>query len=509
MAAVRKKKKAVRRERLSASQLRRLVAFPAIRKEITGALRTTPLSVEIPRTGDFVHFRLMDPKDCVPGLYATLRVGRKGTLLRICTAKKDVKKKAQFRAFLKRMGLDPRTGKARRRITDAERKDMIYQMRAAGIIGGAKTQGVLVPKRRVEEAVRKLSRAPEVRRVIGAASNPGWYIYDTFPTRAAAKGEGDWLEKGGIAVPREEGGPGIAPVKTKIRDAGERMGRKRFELHYRITGAVKNPTGRGCPKGKVRSRKGKCVKPIGYRAKKGKLYGWHTDLPAARRRQILAMVVRKDGYAKVIQRLQWLINITHDKAVRRAATSDRTWVQNNRRAIERKRVAANPILATLGIRSNPVVQQLNVPFRHGQKITPARMRQWLQSLPNGPMKTQLTRRFNQNIAQYRRFHLGAEPKYFLAQAIALGSQKNITDVDFVTSEGKEFAATYQVPAHSGKYVAKVDGRYVHAHGESGVDITIKRPRKRKNLPERFHTPDGKFVGVVPSGNVKITDWYKG
>lgn len=69
---------------------------------------------------------------------------------------------------------------------------------------------------------------------------------------------------------------------------------------------------------------------------------------------------------------------------------------------------------------------------------------------------------------------------------------------------------YQVPKTSGKHDRdEADGRYIHAHGDSEIEIDIKKSAPRSKLPERFHTPDGKFVGVIPSRNVKITDWYRG
>jgi hypothetical protein len=92
----------------------------------------------------------------------------------------------------------------------------------------------------------------------------------------------------------------------------------------------------------------------------------------------------------------------------------------------------------------------------------------------------------------------------------MGSAHGITDVDVVVSEGKEWAAAYQVPRHSRKHEGDgSDGRYVHAHGESKMEIDIRRPARKSLLPERFHTADGKFVGVIPTRNVTITDWYRG
>ena len=167
------------------------------------------------------------------------------------------------------------------------------------------------------------------------------------------------------------------------------------------------------------------------------------------------------------------------------------------------------------VAGNPGVQTINVPFRNGQKVSPGQMRRWLGSLGNGSLARALRARFEQNMAQYRRFHLDkkgkpVDPKFFTYRAIPMGLNRNVTDVDFVTSEGKEWAATYQVPRHSGKYAGDgSDGRYVHAHGESKLDIDIKRAVRRGKLPERFHTADGKFVGVIPSKNVKIGAWYTG
>jgi hypothetical protein len=169
----------------------------------------------------------------------------------------------------------------------------------------------------------------------------------------------------------------------------------------------------------------------------------------------------------------------------------------------------NPILATLGIAANPNPEQgINIPFRAGQKVKVEAVRRWLASIKDAATRNALTTRFEANIKQYKRFHLGSAPKDFTFQQIPLGTNRRITDVDFVTSEGKEWAASYQVPKHSAKYAKDTQGRYLHAHGDSGIDIKeIKKPANPKILPERFHTADGKFVGVIPK-HQKITDWYR-
>ena len=170
----------------------------------------------------------------------------------------------------------------------------------------------------------------------------------------------------------------------------------------------------------------------------------------------------------------------------------------------------NPILATLGIAANPnpAVQNINIPFRDGQKVTTDRIERWIRSLPNGPLRTMYETRFVLGQKQYKRFHLGTVPKTWTWKTVPVGANKRITDVDFVVSEGKEWSAAYQVPPHSKKYTKDTQGRYLHAHGDSGIDIkTIKHPAKPSKLPERFHTADGLFVGVIPKKG-SITDWYR-
>jgi len=97
---------------------------------------------------------------------------------------------------------------------------------------------------------------------------------------------------------------------------------------------------RACPRGKVRSRKGKCVPPIRYKAKRGKLYGWRKDLPESARHERVVRAVRKDGYATAVQRLSYLVNISADEETRRIARTDMEWLRKNRMAIETRRAAA-------------------------------------------------------------------------------------------------------------------------------------------------------------------------
>jgi hypothetical protein len=191
------------------------------------------------------------------------------------------------------------------------------------------------------------------------------------------------------------------------------------------------------------------------------------------------------------------------------ATKRKTMRQWGMRSRPRRNASGrNPILATLGIAANPNPQGINIPFRAGQKVKVEAVRRWLASIPDAATRQALTGRFEANIKQYKRFHLGSTPKDFTFQQIPLGTSRKITDIDFVTSEGKEWAAPYQVPRHSAKYTKDTQGRYLHAHGDSDIDIKeIKKPANPKILPERFHTADGKFVGVIPKRQ-RITDWYR-
>lgn len=61
--------------------------------------------------------------------------------------------------------------------------------------------------------------------------------------------------------------------------------------------------------------------------KEGALAGWSKDLPQTERLQILHRLVKKDGYATVIRRLNFLINIGQDPETDKAAKSDMAALQ--------------------------------------------------------------------------------------------------------------------------------------------------------------------------------------
>jgi hypothetical protein len=163
------------------------------------------------------------------------------------------------------------------------------------------------------------------------------------------------------------------------------------------------------------------------------------------------------------------------------------------------------------VRDNPKCSRnaprtATIPFKHGKKYSVERVEKWVNQYGTPSMK----KRWQKALAQYKRFHQGGTPTYITYNVHNLGSEPTVNDVDFGVSEGKEWAATYQVPKTSAKHMGDgSEGRYVHAHGGSKLEVNIKKPAKRKRLPERFHTPDGKFIGVVPARNTKITDWYRG
>lgn len=61
--------------------------------------------------------------------------------------------------------------------------------------------------------------------------------------------------------------------------------------------------------------------------KKGGLAGWSKDLPHAKRMTILHQLVRKNGYATIIRRLNFLINLGTDKETDKIAKADMTELQ--------------------------------------------------------------------------------------------------------------------------------------------------------------------------------------
>jgi hypothetical protein len=63
----------------------------------------------------------------------------------------------------------------------------------------------------------------------------------------------------------------------------------------------------------------------------GKLKGWKKSLPAGRRRSILNGLVRSDGYATVIRRLNALRNISKDPGTDRAVNADIKYLQKKHR----------------------------------------------------------------------------------------------------------------------------------------------------------------------------------
>ena len=61
--------------------------------------------------------------------------------------------------------------------------------------------------------------------------------------------------------------------------------------------------------------------------REGGLAGWSKDLPHAKRMEILHRLVKKDGYATVIRRLNFLINVGADKETDKTAKADMTELQ--------------------------------------------------------------------------------------------------------------------------------------------------------------------------------------
>ncbi len=173
---------------------------------------------------------------------------------------------------------------------------------------------------------------------------------------------------------------------------------------------------------------------------------------------------------------------------------------------QRTRYIAASLETKAYARQNGAEAAITIPFKVGRKYSVESIAKWVEANGTPAMK----KRFAQAVAQYKRFHKGHMPDYITYQPYKMGSHPGISDVEFGVSEGREWMAAYQVPRSSGKWVDKASaGRYVHAHGDSEIDVDVKKPVGLKKLPMRFHTPDGKSVGVIPSRNVKIGEWYEG
>jgi hypothetical protein len=432
------------RREITAADAMRLASFPAVRREISDALVQRPIQADI--TPNYVRYRLKDPKGFHPALFAVIRVGAKGTMIVIGTQKSKIKKPAVLASFLRRMGW---TGRGwTRKLSSMERRSLMYQLRKANVVGGSETQSVLVPRRRVEAAVGRFTG--------GSLSRTGTNPIDE-----------EKLKKDRDNILRVLNRPMATRVFQQLLREVDRINnaiRKIKGREVRVSG-MRNPLTRS-EMSEMLGRERFYLKRAKYYAQKGRLISAERFLGAEQE----SRNIRERYGVKVFGR--------------------------------------NPILATLGIAANPNPRGMNIPFRAGQKVKVEAVRKWLASIPDAATRQALTGRFEANIKQYKRFHLGSTPKDFTFQQIPLGTSREITDVDFVTSEGKEWAAPYQVPRHSAKYTKDTQGRYLHAHGDSDIDIKkIKKPANPKILPERFHTADGKFVGVIPKRQ-RITDWYR-
>lgn len=562
------------RRALTQAQILRLVRFPAIRRAISGGLaRTTPISVDIPAGGRFIRFRLVDPRRFHPSLFATIPLGTRGTMGVIGTKLSDVKKKGALAAAVRRhgrlLGTESRKGfiyqlrtagiigpstlqsvlVPRSRVEQivarfsaspqlrkvlgnpilatlgvnpldrTERAQLLRRSRFwKAAAGSAKSKSVRQYIRGHEAEARAVGRAKRISDLWGTERHHR-PLRNAKRRRARRNGDQDPIIMSG---PEQVAAYRMLALKSALKL--EMLGMKRrgpsalsiIKREFGLKGskqAIFEKFSRMC-EDIVEHR----AKPPGFnpltRAEAGQ------ELRFAREAfQVGADQQRrgKDPSAQFAY-AQGIAGVVGRRGTRRAAqVAERVMKHlryNPRRHCKNPRACANPRHRHHSVRRNSGQQVINVPFRDGQKISPAQMRRWLASLPAGEVKNNIVRRFEQGMKQYKRFHLGSEPTNFTYRAIPMGSAgKQITDVDVVVSEGKEWAATYQVPRHSRKYEGKgADGRYIHTHGEdkgAKLEVDIKRVANRRDLPERFHTADGKFVGVVPSRNVTITDWYRG
>ena len=245
------------------------------------------------------------------------------------------------------------------------------------------------------------------------------------------------------------------------------------------------------------------VVPAGKLGTEGRIVAQHRRNPLSRSEAARALKSargdyrRGTSYPKGSSRRKFLLGRASGKAA----------VVTDTAQGHRTRYVASSFETKAYARQNPGKDgAIMLPFKHGKKYSIESVARWVEAHGTPAMK----KRWAMALAQYKRFHKGSPPKFITYQTYKMGSHPGISDVEFGVSEGREWMAAYQVPSTSGKWVDKASaGRYVHAHGDSEIDVDVKKPVGLKKLPMRFHTPDGKAVGVIPSSNVKIGEWYEG
>ncbi|MBI4150208.1 hypothetical protein HY488_02270 [Candidatus Woesearchaeota archaeon] len=59
----------------------------------------------------------------------------------------------------------------------------------------------------------------------------------------------------------------------------------------------------------------------------GKLYGWHKDMPQAKRWTLISRAVKRDSYATIVRRLNQLRNLTKDRGTKAIAAKDMAYLK--------------------------------------------------------------------------------------------------------------------------------------------------------------------------------------
>jgi hypothetical protein len=457
--------------------LLRLTRFPQVRSKISRALaRKGPIDVHIsgPR-GEFVRFRMSDPKK-----YQSFAL--------MVLSPKELR------------GLRPSEARARLGVTGFRR----LTLGVIGRLGPGKSelQSVLVPKQRVFDVARTYLAKPAAARVAMNPRYPGVLgnrrrsrrnPHDIATAWTGKKADyvspvGDYGAVGYSELAMHVGASGKRVVQFALWSEKDRWPNVTWAQIKTSDGKITDGTPHEVlPPDVLRSLPGSYDRPkLPHRGQKMMFNRRrvrrnpvrYAVRDVLRRRDIATAHTAAEAHA-------YIAKIGH-----RYPAGSLTVVQ------EQTRYANNP---RLGERV-----KLSVPFRSGKKYSVEAIDRWVRSVAIPA----ITKRWEQAISQYKRFHRGSMPNSVTFNVQHLGVSSNITDVDFGVSEGKEWMAPYQVPKHSGKYEGDgSQGRYVHAHGDSEIEVNIKRPVSTRKLPERFHTPDGKFVGVIPSKQTRITDWY--
>jgi hypothetical protein len=128
----------------------------------------------------------------------------------------------------------------------------------------------------------------------------------------------------------------------------------------------------------------------------------------------------------------------------------------------------------------------SAPFPEGKRIPVGEFEAWLRESAT----PQQVRDYERAKAEYRKFHLGAEPRFVTREMAEVSSDGRVTERAFSYSMGRSTHETYDAPKGSGKHGPV----YVHKYDDQ---------------PEALVFPGGRLIMKKLKGRARITDWMRG